>query len=125
MLGSYAIVGSHLPIVVGAAWSARPSGSPPPHQRRRDHRAAFRGIAHTPAWWRPVLFCENNLYVTPLPLAQRGASNPVGCGPARTVALASMVPLASKAAELLSAEGIEAEVVDLRGLVPLDRKSVV
>ncbi len=41
------------------------------------------------------------------------------------VALASMVPVALKAAELLSGEGIEAEVVDLRCLVPLDMSTVL
>ncbi|MGW7512304.1 alpha-ketoacid dehydrogenase subunit beta [Streptomyces massasporeus] len=41
------------------------------------------------------------------------------------VALASMVPLALKAAEVLAGEGIEAEVVDLRCLVPLDAATVL
>ncbi|MBT2416373.1 alpha-ketoacid dehydrogenase subunit beta [Streptomyces sp. ISL-22] len=41
------------------------------------------------------------------------------------VALASMVPLALKAADLLAGEGIEAEVVDLRCLVPLDVSTVL
>lgn len=41
------------------------------------------------------------------------------------VALASMVPVALKAAELLSGDGIEAEVVDLRCLVPLDVATVL
>ncbi|NUP24315.1 MAG: alpha-ketoacid dehydrogenase subunit beta [Streptomyces sp.] len=41
------------------------------------------------------------------------------------VALASMVPVALKAAEQLSGEGIEAEVVDLRCLVPLDVTTVL
>ncbi|MFE0252816.1 alpha-ketoacid dehydrogenase subunit beta [Streptomyces sp. NPDC059010] len=41
------------------------------------------------------------------------------------VALASMVPVALKAAERLSGEGIEAEVVDLRCLVPLDVTTVL
>lgn len=41
------------------------------------------------------------------------------------VALASMVPVALKAAELLAGEGIEAEVVDLRCLVPLDVTAVL
>ncbi|KUL44102.1 alpha-ketoacid dehydrogenase subunit beta [Streptomyces regalis] len=41
------------------------------------------------------------------------------------VALASMVPVALKAAELLSGDGIEAEVVDLRFLVPLDVSTVL
>ncbi|MEU0215199.1 alpha-ketoacid dehydrogenase subunit beta [Streptomyces sp. NPDC006265] len=41
------------------------------------------------------------------------------------VALASMVPLALKAADVLAGEGIEAEVVDLRCLVPLDAATVL
>ncbi|MFI8890198.1 alpha-ketoacid dehydrogenase subunit beta [Streptomyces paradoxus] len=41
------------------------------------------------------------------------------------VALASMVPLALKAADILSGEGIEADVVDLRCLVPLDAATVL
>ncbi|MFF6977813.1 alpha-ketoacid dehydrogenase subunit beta [Streptomyces sp. NPDC008343] len=41
------------------------------------------------------------------------------------VALASMVPLALQAARLLSGEGIEAEVIDLRCLVPLDMSTVL
>ncbi|MFI0135371.1 alpha-ketoacid dehydrogenase subunit beta [Streptomyces luteogriseus] len=41
------------------------------------------------------------------------------------VALASMVPLALKAADVLAGEGIQAEVVDLRCLVPLDAATVL
>ncbi|MFI8214993.1 alpha-ketoacid dehydrogenase subunit beta [Streptomyces sp. NPDC085932] len=41
------------------------------------------------------------------------------------VALASTVPLALKAADALSGEGIEAEVIDLRCLVPLDMATVL
>ncbi len=41
------------------------------------------------------------------------------------VALASMVPLALKAAGVLAGEGIDAEVVDLRCLVPLDAVTVL
>ncbi|WDV55924.1 alpha-ketoacid dehydrogenase subunit beta [Streptomyces coeruleorubidus] len=41
------------------------------------------------------------------------------------VALAATVPLALKAADMLSGEGIEAEVVDLRCLVPLDAATVL
>jgi pyruvate dehydrogenase E1 component beta subunit len=41
------------------------------------------------------------------------------------VALASTVPLALSAAETLSAEGIDAEVIDLRCLVPLDMATVL
>ncbi|MFF9028806.1 alpha-ketoacid dehydrogenase subunit beta [Streptomyces iakyrus] len=41
------------------------------------------------------------------------------------VALASTVPLALKAAGVLAGEGVEAEVVDLRCLVPLDAATVL
>lgn len=41
------------------------------------------------------------------------------------VTLASMVPLALKAADVLSGDGIDAEVVDLRCLVPLDMSTVL
>lgn len=41
------------------------------------------------------------------------------------VALASMVPLALKAADVLAGEGIGVEVVDLRCLVPLDVSTVL
>jgi acetoin:2,6-dichlorophenolindophenol oxidoreductase subunit beta len=41
------------------------------------------------------------------------------------VALASMVPVALKAAELLAPEGIGVEIVDLRCLIPLDTATVL
>lgn len=41
------------------------------------------------------------------------------------VALASMVPVALKAAERLAQEDIDVEVVDLRSLVPLDMATVL
>jgi pyruvate dehydrogenase E1 component beta subunit len=41
------------------------------------------------------------------------------------VALASMVPLALKAADVLAGEGVDSEVVDLRCLVPLDAAAVL
>ena len=41
------------------------------------------------------------------------------------VALASMVPVALRAAALLAEEGVGAEVVDLRSLVPLDTATVL
>ena len=41
------------------------------------------------------------------------------------IATSSMVQVAEKAADLLSKEGIEAEVIDLRTLVPLDRDTVI
>src|SRR5690242_7505499 len=75
MLGSYAIVGAHLPMAAGAAWSA---------QRRRTGQiavaffgdgatniGAFHEALNLAAVWRlPVLFvCENNLYMEYTPIA--------------------------------------------------------
>src|SRR6476619_7576017 len=75
MLGSYAIVGAHLPMAAGAAWSA---------QRRRTGQVAvaFFGDGATnigafhealnlaAVWSLPVLFvCENNLYMEYTPIA--------------------------------------------------------
>ncbi|MEU2269040.1 alpha-ketoacid dehydrogenase subunit beta [Streptomyces olindensis] len=81
----------------------------------------------------PVVFFEHKAL-----LAAKGAPPPPGhvveLGRAAVVregedvtlvALASMVPLALKAADALSGEGIEAEVVDLRCLVPLDAATIL
>jgi TPP-dependent pyruvate/acetoin dehydrogenase alpha subunit len=90
VMGSYAIVGGHLPIAVGAAWSAQYRGS-------RQAAVAFFGDGTTnigafhealnlaSVWKLPVIFvCENNLYMeyTPIrsvtavdhPAADRAAS---------------------------------------------------
>lgn len=40
------------------------------------------------------------------------------------VALAAMVPVASRAAEELGSRGVSAEVIDLRSLVPLDTRAI-
>jgi pyruvate dehydrogenase E1 component beta subunit len=44
---------------------------------------------------------------------------------ATLIALAAMVPKAEKAAEALAAEGINATVIDVRSLVPLDAKTIL
>ncbi|NED94155.1 thiamine pyrophosphate-dependent dehydrogenase E1 component subunit alpha [Phytoactinopolyspora alkaliphila] len=76
MLGSYAIVGSHLPMATGAAWSAR--------LRKTEQVAvaffgdgatnigAFHEALNLAAVWRlPVLFvCENNFYMEYTPIAE-------------------------------------------------------
>jgi TPP-dependent pyruvate/acetoin dehydrogenase alpha subunit len=90
VMGSYAIVGGHLPIAVGAAWSAQYRGS-------RQAAVAFFGDGTTnigafhealnlaSVWKLPAVFvCENNLYMeyTPIrsvtavehPAADRAAS---------------------------------------------------
>ena len=81
----------------------------------------------------PVVFFEHKgLFATKGPPAPPGHVVELGRaavvrvgGDITLVALASMVPLALKAADVLAGEGIEAEVVDLRCLVPLDAATVL
>ena len=55
-----------------------------------------------------------------------GEARVIRSGPDCTiVALALMVPRALAAAELLAAEGIDATVIDLRSLVPLDTATIL
>jgi acetoin:2,6-dichlorophenolindophenol oxidoreductase subunit alpha len=90
MLGSYAIVGAHLPIAAGAAWSAKLRGSGQVAVAFFGDGATNIGAFHealnlASVWALPVLFvCENNLYMeyTPIgsvtaaghPAADRAAS---------------------------------------------------
>ncbi|WP_432117709.1 thiamine pyrophosphate-dependent dehydrogenase E1 component subunit alpha [Streptomyces sp. bgisy032] len=75
MLGSYAIVGAHLPMAVGAAWSARLRGTEQLAVAFFGDGAtnigAFHEALNLAAVWRlPVLFvCENNLYMEYTPIA--------------------------------------------------------
>jgi pyruvate dehydrogenase E1 component alpha subunit len=99
MLGSYAIVGSHLPMAVGAAWSAK-------LRRSGQVAVAFFGDGATnigafhealnlaAVWTLPVLFvCENNLYMEYTPIgAVTAVENP--------------------AADRTPAYGIPAEIID-------------
>ncbi len=90
MLGSYAIVGAHLPIAVGAAWSASLRGSGQVAVAFFGDGAtnigAFHEALNLAAVWRlPVLFvCENNLYMEYTPIgAVTAVPNPAAdraCG---------------------------------------------
>ena len=75
VMGSYAIVGAHLPIAVGAAWSAQ-------YRRSGQVAVCFFGDGTTnigafhealniaAVWKAPVVFvCENNLYMEYTPIA--------------------------------------------------------
>src|SRR5436309_6133200 len=74
MLGSYAIVGSHLPMAVGAAWSATLRGSGQIAVAFFGDGATNIGAFHealnlAAVWKLPVLFvCENNLYMEYTPI---------------------------------------------------------
>ncbi len=82
----------------------------------------------------PVLFLEHKaLYGTKEPVPEETGTLPALGTPLvrragsdlTIVALAGTVPIALGAADQLAAEGIECEVVDLRGLVPLDERVLV
>ena len=99
MLGSYAIVGSHLPIAAGAAWSAKLRGSEQVAVAFFGDGATNIGAFHealnlAAVWKLPVLFvCENNLYMEYTPIA-------------------SVTSVANPAADRAVAYGLPAEIVD-------------
>jgi acetoin:2,6-dichlorophenolindophenol oxidoreductase subunit alpha len=76
MMGSYAIIGSHLPMAVGAAWSSllRKSGqvSVAFFGDGATNIGAFHEAINLAAVWKlPVLFiCENNLYMEYTPISE-------------------------------------------------------
>ena len=76
MLGSYAIVGSHLPMAAGAAWSAQLRGSGQVAVAFFGDGATNIGAFHealnlAAVWALPVLFiCENNLYMEYTPIGE-------------------------------------------------------
>jgi acetoin:2,6-dichlorophenolindophenol oxidoreductase subunit alpha len=83
MLGSYAIVGAHLPMAAGAAWSARLRGTGQVAVAFFGDGATNIGAFHealnlSAVWSLPVLFvCENNLYMEYTPIAEvTGVANP-------------------------------------------------
>ena len=99
VMGSYAIVGAHLPIALGAAWSAQ-------YRRSGQVAVCFFGDGTTnigafhealnmaAVWKAPVVFvCENNQYMEYTPIA-------------------SVTAVARPAADRASAYGLEPIVVD-------------
>jgi acetoin:2,6-dichlorophenolindophenol oxidoreductase subunit alpha len=99
MLGSYAIVGSHLPIAAGAAWSARLRGTDQVAVAFFGDGATNIGAFHealnlAAVWKLPVLFvCENNLYMEYTPIA-------------------SVTSVPNPAADRAVAYGLPSEIVD-------------
>src|SRR5689334_19442008 len=99
MLGSYAIVGAHLPMAVGAAWSATLRGTEQVAVAFFGDGAtnigAFHEALNLGAVWRlPVVFvCENNLYMEYTPIA-------------------SVTAVPSPAADRAPAYRLPAEVID-------------
>jgi acetoin:2,6-dichlorophenolindophenol oxidoreductase subunit alpha len=110
MLGSYAIVGAHLPMAAGAAWSARLRGSGQVAVAFFGDGATNIGAFHealnlAAVWALPVLFiCENNLYMEYTPIG-------------------SVTAVARPAADRAPAYQIPAQVIDGNDVVVV--KSVV
>ena len=99
MLGSYAIVGAHLPMAVGAAWSARLRGSGQVAVAFFGDGATNIGAFHealnlAAVWKLPVVFvCENNLYMEYTPIG-------------------SVTAVANPAADRAAAYRMPAEIID-------------
>jgi pyruvate dehydrogenase E1 component alpha subunit len=99
MLGSYAIVGAHLPMAAGAAWSARLRGTGQVAVAFFGDGATNIGAFHealnlAAVWALPVLFvCENNLYMEYTPIGD-------------------VTAVASPAADRAPAYGLPGEVID-------------
>ncbi len=99
MLGSYAIVGAHLPMAAGAAWSAKLRGTGQVAVAFFGDGATNIGAFHealnlAAIWSLPVLFvCENNLYMEYTPIG-------------------AVTAVASPAADRAPAYGLPAEVLD-------------
>lgn len=81
----------------------------------------------------PVLFIEHKmLYAQKGAVPEESYTIPLGVadvkrtgGDVTIACLSRMVPFSLEAAQLLSKEGIEAEVIDMRTLVPLDTVTVI
>lgn len=120
-LGTTGIVGGGIPLAAGAALSA-----PSPADAKGLMAAAIRDDG-------PVVFVEDRMLYN-----QRGAVPegdhlvPLGRGDVKRqgrdvtiIAVSRMVQVALAAADLLAKDGIAAEVVDPRSLVPLDVETLV
>jgi len=99
VMGSYAIIGAHLPIAIGAAWTAQ-------YKRTGQVSTCFFGDGTTnigafhealtmaAVWKLPVVFvCENNLYMEYTPIGE-------------------VTPVEHPAADRASAYGLEKIIVD-------------
>ena len=112
MLGSYAIVGSHLPIAAGAAWSAKLRGTDQVAVAFFGDGAtnigAFHEALNLAAVWRlPVLFvCENNLYMEYTPIS-------------------AVTSVPNPAADRASAYGLPAVIIDGNDVIKVQETTKV
>jgi acetoin:2,6-dichlorophenolindophenol oxidoreductase subunit alpha len=97
MLGSYAIVGAHLPVAAGAAWSALIRGTGQVAVAFFGDGATNIGAFHealnlAAVWALPVLFvCENNLYMEYTPIGSVTAADHPAAGRAPSYGLPAEV----------------------------------
>ncbi len=96
-MGSYAIVGAHLPIAAGAAWAAMERGSGQVSVCFFGDGATNIGAFHealnlAAVWELPVVFvCENNLYMEYTPISSVTAVDDPAAGRAAAYGLEALV----------------------------------
>jgi TPP-dependent pyruvate/acetoin dehydrogenase alpha subunit len=99
VMGSYAIVGAHLPIAMGAAWSAQYRGTDQVAvcffgDGTTNIGAFHEALSMASIWKLPVVFvCENNLYMEYTPIA-------------------AVTPVKNPAADRASAYGLDRILID-------------
>lgn len=97
VMGSYAIVGAHLPIALGAAWSAQYRGTSQVAVAFFGDGATNIGAFHEAlnlavVWRLPVIFvCENNLYMEYTPIGSVTAVDHPAAGRAAAYGLQSII----------------------------------
>jgi TPP-dependent pyruvate/acetoin dehydrogenase alpha subunit len=97
VMGSYAIVGAHLPIAAGAAWSAQYRGTDQVtvcfFGDGTTNIGAFHEALNLAAVWKlPVIFvCENNLYMEYTPIGSVTAVEHPAAGRAAAYGLPSII----------------------------------
>jgi TPP-dependent pyruvate/acetoin dehydrogenase alpha subunit len=99
VMGSYAIVGAHLPIAMGAAWSAQYRGTDQVAvcffgDGTTNIGAFHEALSMAATWKLPVVFvCENNLYMEYTPIS-------------------AVTPVKNPAADRASAYGLDRILID-------------
>jgi acetoin:2,6-dichlorophenolindophenol oxidoreductase subunit alpha len=99
VMGSYAIIGAHLPIAMGAAWSAQYRGTEQVAvcffgDGTTNIGAFHEALSMAATWKLPVVFvCENNLYMEYTPISE-------------------VTPVRYPAADRASAYGLERILID-------------
>src|SRR5277367_1211991 len=99
VMGSYAIIGAHLPIAMGAAWSAQYRGTDQVAvcffgDGTTNIGAFHEALSMAATWKLPVVFvCENNLYMEYTPIS-------------------AVTPVKNPAADRASAYGLDRILID-------------